>query len=348
MTMTKEYKKFTRDEIRELKQWGTSHITAIFKHLGIQFIDRGRFLTACCPVPYHPGDGDNPRAFTWTCEQGIWRCYSHGCHEDTSTDVVGLIMAMKEMAFPQALRYIDKLKNGELEDAPEDNKYLRKQGLKQNLSVDPEKLKILQPDRYFRGRGISEEILRKHKVGYWQKTGTFMDRRAIVPIFDVNDNIMGFTGRLLLTDEEIAQTDHAKWVHGKDFVARKAGTFNKGAVLYNLNHCKDIVHKTRKVYIVEGPIDVWKLQMAGVYNVVATLGLGMSFEQQELLVSLGVETVYLCYDNDVKDDGENAGLGGAERVKRQIENTFNVEIKLPPEGRDYGELTVGEILENLL
>ena len=344
--MTKEYKKYTREEIAEIKAWGRAHITSVLKQLGIQFSDGGRYLKACCPVPYHPGDGDNPGAWVWSCDTSVWRCYTHGCHEDTSTDVVGLVQSMKEMAFPQALRYIDELRNGELADAPEDNSGTMTKAERVNLTVDPEKLTILLADTYFLGRGISSEILKKHKVGYWQRTGTFMDRRAIVPVFDAKDNIVGFTGRLLLDDEELAATDQAKWVHGRDFVTRKAGLFNKGSVLYNLNNCKDILQKTKKVFVVEGPIDVWKLQMAGIYNVIATLGIGLSFEQQQLLISLGVEIVVLCYDNDMGK--ANAGLDGCERVKAQIEEHFTVQIKQPPAGKDYGALTVGEILETLL
>jgi len=87
--------------------------------------------------------------------------------------------------------------------------------------------------------------------------------------------------------------------------------------------------------------------MAGIYNVVATLGLGLSFEQQQMLISLGVETVVLCYDNDTGTKA-NAGLAACERISKQIEEHFTVQIKQPPQGKDYGALTVGEILECLL
>jgi len=345
--MTKEYKTYTKDEINEIKRWGRSHITAVLKQLGIEYFDGGRYLKARCQIPYHPGDADNTGAWVWSCDQGVWRCYSHGCHEDTSTDVVGLVQAMREMAFPQALRYIDELRNGELKDMPADRGSTAVKVERDNVIVDPEKLTLLMEDIYFCGRGISTEILRKHKVGYWQRTGTFMDRRAVVPVYDALNNVVGFTGRVLLNDEELASTDQAKWVHGRDFVTRKAGLFNKGSVLYNLNNCKDNLKQTKKVFIVEGPIDVWKLQMAGIYNVVATLGLGLSFEQQQLLISLGVETVILCYDND-SESKANAGLNACERIKEQIQGHFTVSIKQPPAGKDYGALTVGEILETLL
>lgn len=337
--MVREYKKFTKEEIADIKKWGNSHVTAVLKHFAIEYVDIGRYLIAKCPVPYHGGDGNNPRAFVWSFGKDAWRCYTHMCQEDTSSDIVGLVMSMREMAFPQAIAYLNDLRNGELKDAPVTQSSNRQVSVdSDNAPIDKSKLNILMADTYFVGRGISKEVLAKHKVGYWQKTGTFMDHRAIVPIFDATNNLVGFTGRVVIKD-----TDQAKWVHGRDFVTRKSGTFNKSSVLYNLNNCIDTIKKTKKVFIVEGPIDVWKLEMAGVNNVVATLGLGLSFEQQKLLISLGVETVVLCYDNDEN----NAGSEAAKRIESQICSLFKVIIKLPPKEKDYGAMGVGEILETL-
>ena len=89
---------------------------------------------------------------------------------------------------------------------------------KDNKYIDKAKLKILRPDIYFCGRGIKEHILAKHNVGYWQKTGTFMDRRAIVAIYDVNNKLVGFSGRVIISEEERKNTTHAKWMHGSNVV----------------------------------------------------------------------------------------------------------------------------------
>ncbi len=340
MRMTQEYKKFTKDEIQEIKNWANSHIIAIFQHFNVNFSDVGKYLKGKCPVPYHGGNGDNPMAFVWSFGKNSWRCYTHMCQEDTSSDAVGFVMSMKEIAFPQAIVYLHNLKNGELQACPEVARN-RSNGSTDNgnAPVDKAKLDILMEDTYFIGRGISKDVLAKHKVGYWQKTGTFMDRRAIVPVFDALNNLVGFTGRITNKDEEAA-----KWVHGKDFVTRKAGTFNKTSVLYNLNNCIDVVKHTKKVFIVEGPIDVWKLEMAGITNVVATLGLGLSFEQQKLLISLGVEVIVICYDNDEN----HAGSQASQRILEQVGSIFKVELKLPANSKDYGEMNVQEILEALL
>jgi len=336
--VTKEYPRFSKEEIVEIKKWSNSHITAVLKHFGVAYQDIGKYLIAKCPVPYHAGNGDNPRAFVWSFGKDAWRCYTHMCQEDTSSDVVGFVMSMREMAFPQALNYLNDLRNGELKDAAEIKHTQHVATNSENAPLDKAKLTILMADTYFLGRGIAKDVLSKHKVGYWQKTGTFMDHRAIVPVFDGSNNLVGFTGRLTIND-----TEQAKWVHGKDFVTRKAGTFNKASILYNLNNCIDVIKQTKKVFIVEGPIDVWKLEMAGINNVVATLGLGLSFEQQKLLISLGVEIVVLCYDNDENE----AGLHAATRIEEQIKDLFKVEIKLPPKLKDYGAMSVGEILETL-
>jgi len=329
-------KNFSKEEISDIKDWAHNHIGAILRHYGIKYTDRGRYYTACCPVPCHPGDADNPRAFAWAFDNKSWHCYSHQCQQDTSSDIIGLVMALEEVAFPIAIIKLHELRNGALRDAPSSRTPVNSRTT-ENIRLDKDKLNLLKEDNYFSSRGISSDILSKHQVGYWQKTGTFMDRRAIVPVFDASNNLVGYTGRLIIED-----TEQAKWVHGKDFVTRKAGTFNKTSLLYNLNNCQEAIKSSRTVYIVEGPIDVWKLQMASIYNVVATLGLGLSFQQQELLVTLGVENIVFCYDNDV------AGQGAIDRAKEQFATLFKVSRKLPPPGKDFGDLQVHEIVEILL
>lgn len=337
----KEFKKFNKDEIAQIKTWGAANITAILTALGVSFNDRGRYISARCPIPSHGGDRNNHTAFSWSFDKSNWRCYTHQCQEDTSSDIIGFIMALKEMSFPHAISFLFDLKEGELKNVkpviiPEERIAVV---TKENTKVDKEKLSILMPDSYFKGRGIPDDVLQKHGVGYWQKTGTFMDRRAIIPIFDIDGELVGFSGRITVQDDK-----QSKWVHGKDFVTRKSGIFNKGSVLYNLNNCKESVKKTKKVFIVEGPIDLWKLEMAGIYNVVATLGLGLSFEQQRLLVTLGVDTIVVCYDNDTNGSGTRA----ANIIKDQLSTMFNVEIKLPKSNKDYGEMSTTDILQNLI
>ena len=343
MTNELQEKEFTGDDINSIKRWANKHVCAVLNNLGVRFLDRGKHLTACCPIPYHPGDGDNPRAWCWSYDQEKWRCYSHSCQEDTGSDIIGLVMAMKELAFPHAINYLKELRDTDLKDAPPEQRAERAfQKSEDNKTIDRQKLNILLDDTYFSGRGISPDILRKHRVGYWQKTGTFMDRRAVVPVFDYDNNLVGFTGRVIIDEAELASSDMAKWVHGRDFVTRKAGLFKKTSILYNLNNCKESVMRSHKVYIVEGPIDVWKMEMAGVPNVVATLGISISFEQIQLLVRAGVTDVVLCYDNDA------AGATATEKVYEQIKDHFNVDIKQPTDAKDFGEMTTHDILETLL
>jgi DNA primase len=336
-------KEFSGNDIKTVKAWANKHVRAILQHLGIRHSDQGKYLKACCPVPYHPGDGNNPGAWVWSYDKQNWRCYTHSCQEDTGSDIIGLVMSMKEFAFPIAVKYLIELKNGELQKAqPEEVAVKMQAKADENRFIEKSKLNILFPDTYFRGRGIPERLLQKHRVGYWQKTGTFMDRRAVVPMYDWDNNLVGFSGRVILTDEELASTSQAKWMHGRDFVTRKAGVFNKSSILYNLNNCKGNIIKTGKVYIVEGPIDVWKLEKAGITNVVATLGISISFEQIQLLVRAGVTDVVLCYDND------SAGNDATVRVTEQIKDYFNVSARQPKDNKDYGEMTTHDILENLL
>lgn len=340
--MTKHKENFSKEEIKELKEWGSKNILSILKYFNIKTYEKGWYLQSSCPIPSHGGDGNNRTAFSWSLERNTWKCYTHRCHEDTSSDIIGFIMAMNEMAFPQALRFLGDLKNNnEFTNIQAVTKEvdIKVEERKQSTKIPHEKLDILYKDTYFAGRGISKEVLNKHKVGYWQKTDTHMDKRAIVPVFDIDNNLVGFSGRKV--DDN---ADGSKWVHGLDFVIDDAGRFIKSNILYNINNAKDSIKTTKRVYIVEGPIDTWRLEMAGIFNVVATLGLGISLEQQKQLIGLGVQEVIVCYDNDENKAGEIA----ANNIKKNLSDIFKVLIKIPKTKKDYGDMSVAEVLENLL
>lgn len=337
-------KKYTKEETLELKEWASRHILEIFQTLGYKPDDRGRYLTGCCPVPFHPGNADNDRAFAWSYDKAKWRCYTHQCDQETSSDIFGFVQAMKECPFPSAVRFLDNLKkNGFDKSITVTTKQVIKREAK-SIKIDKHKLDILMKDFYFKGRGIDEFILSKHKVGYWQKEGTFMHKRAIVPVFDIDNNLVGFSGRSLLDKKELDELGISKWIHALDFVVVKSPPFDKSSILYNLNNCKEIVRQTKTIYVVEGPIDCWKLEMAGISNVVATLGLYITPQQMNLLVQLGVEKVIVCYDND-KETG--SGLKAARIIQEQLGSLFIVEIKIPTGSKDYGEMNVAEIKEAL-
>lgn len=322
--------------IPELKDWANQHILEICHNLGFLPTDRGRYLTSCCPAPYHAGDANNDRAFVWSYDKQSWHCYTHHCEETTGYDIIGLVQMLKECSLGHALHILEEFKEKGFDPTI---KVITKSiiGVK-TYPINKEKLKILMPDEYFLKRGIDNTILKKHQVGYWQREGTFMNKRAIVPIFDDESNLVGYSGRTLLDETQIEAQKLSKWVHAKDFISDKMGHLDKSGILYNLNNCKGKIKESKTVYIVEGPVDCWKLEMSGIENVVATLGIYFTPAQIALLIKYNVENVVICYDNDANHAGQEAAL----RVKEQLNPFFHVIIK-HPDKKDYGEMSIEDI-----
>lgn len=133
-----------------------------------------------------------------------------------------------------------------------------------------------------------EEMLQSELVGKSQKSGRLYDKffgRVIFPIFDINNIVIGFGGRLVRSSET-----SPKYINSKE-----SEVFKKRENLFALNFAKD----TKQDYFIlcEGYMDVIALHQAGFTNAVASLGTSLTSEQAKLLKSFK-DTVYIAYDSD--------------------------------------------------
>ena len=111
--------KTDRDKLNALKEIANLRIEEIFDALGINYKERYNYVVAACPVH----GGDRPDAFSWHLDRGIWKCFSRGCEEETGSDIFGLIRAIKECGFKEAVVFISKFINMSLD--PEEIAKLR-------------------------------------------------------------------------------------------------------------------------------------------------------------------------------------------------------------------------------
>jgi DNA primase len=105
--------------------------------------------------------------------------------------------------------------------------------------------------------------------------------RLIIPIVDIDKNIVGFGGRVL-------DDSAPKYINTRD-----TEIFNKSETLYGLYECKEC----KPIILCEGYMDVLALKQAGYINSVASLGTALTHEQCKLLKCY-TDEVYLCYDSD--------------------------------------------------
>ena len=113
------------------------------------------------------------------------------------------------------------------------------------------------------------------------------------------------------------------------------------AVKYLMFNYDNAIRRTRDyVILVEGVFDAMRLYMWG-YNAVAILGTKLSHHNRSLLLS-NFDTIYVCLDNDLKDDGKNPGQEAAVSIVEALEDEVDVfNIILPP-GKDPDECSKDE------
>lgn len=115
--------------------------------------------------------------------------------------------------------------------------------------------------------------------------------RLTIPISDSRGRVVGFSGR------DLSGEARAKYLNTPE-----TDVFHKGDFLYNLHRASPAIARHGSVLVVEGYSDVWALWMAGIDNVVATMGTALTDAQAEALARCG--TVYLALDAD--EAGRNA------------------------------------------
>ncbi|MFN2385648.1 MAG: DNA primase [Thermoanaerobaculia bacterium] len=113
----------------------------------------------------------------------------------------------------------------------------------------------------------------------------FRDRLLFV-VRDERGRPVGFGGRALARDAE------PKYLNSPE-----SPIFAKKRLLYGLSEAREAIRRRERVIVVEGYFDHLALVMAGLDEVVATMGTALTPEQAERLRRLASEVVF-CYDGD--------------------------------------------------
>ena len=270
-----------------------------------------------CLCPFH--SEKTPSCHIYSDTQSF---YCFGCGAGGS--VIQFIMLMEHLDFQESVRFLAQRAGIAMPEDSFDRTADEKQRL---LEINREAARfyrdILISDKgsegwnYLRGRGLSENTIRKYGLGYapddWstlknhmlakgyaeqellsaallsrsQRSGTTYDKfrhRVMFPIIDRRGNIIGFGGRTLEPDAP------AKYLNSDETLV-----FHKRESLFSLNFAKNT--KEKNLILCEGYMDVISLNQAGFDNAVATLGTAITPEQARLMRQY-CEEVVISYDSD--------------------------------------------------
>lgn len=162
-----------------------------------------------------------------------------------------------------------------------------------------------------------------------QRAGEFTDKfrgRLIFPIYDVQERIVAFGGRIIPNPDLPEGTNQGP----KYLNSPETPVFSKSRILYGLNRARKAISDQDRVLVVEGYMDVVAAHQAGIENVVATLGTSLTDEHIKILGRY-TKNIILSFDSD--EAGVRAALRAAELFQSHGPE-FVLRILAMPPGDD--------------
>ena len=157
--------------------------------------------------------------------------------------------------------------------------------------------------RYYAGRSITEDSIKKFSLGYSEKQDMIT-----IPVHSPDGMTIGFVGRS---------------VEGKEF--KNTPGLPKSKVLFNLHRVKT----SSVIYVVESSFDAIRLDQVG-FPAVATLGANVSASQMKLLEKY-FNNVVLVADND------EAGAIMKDKLIEKLGSLVSV-INIDKKYKDIGDM----------
>lgn len=306
--------------------------------------------------PFH--DEKTP-SFVVSPAKGYCHCFSCG----KGGNVVGFIMEHEQMTYPEALRWLARKYNIEIQEkelSDEDKRaaseresmfivnqwaldYFRK-----NLKESVEGRAIGM--QYFRSRGFRDDTIEKFRLGYALEERDALARAALAQGFKeqfltdtglcyrkenglLQDRYAGrvifpvltVTGRVVAFGGRILSNDKklAKYVNSPESMI-----YHKSSELYGIYQAKQAITKQDRCYLVEGYIDVTSMHQSGVENVVASSGTSLTTGQIRLIHRF-TNNITVLYDGD--SAGIHASIRGIDML---LSEGMNVKVLLLPDGDD--------------
>ena len=304
-----------------------------------------------------PFTNEKTPSFMVSPSKGIFKDFSSG----KGGNAVGFLMEHEKLSYPEALQYLARKYNIELEQTeltPEEiqqrneresllavTQFAQKYFTEQLYTAEGKAIAL----SYLRQRGFRDDIIEKFhlgyspeerkalttaalKAGYKQeflvKTGLTIEKEDYV--FDrfagrIIFPIHGISGNVIGFGGRTLRSDKntAKYLNSPE-----SDIYHKSRILYGLFQAKKSIVNNNRCFLVEGYTDVIALHQAGIENVVSSSGTALTAEQIRLIKRF-TENITILYDGD--EAGLKASFRGIDMI---LEEGLNVKVLLFPEGED--------------
>ena len=314
---------------------------------------RGANLLGLCP--FH---NEKTPSFTVSPAKGIYKCF--GCGKAGSA--VGFMMEHEHYTYPEALKYLARKYNIEIEEEELSAEQLQEANEKESLFIVTqfaadyfsEQLWKGEEGRaiglsYFKERGFREQTIEEFKLGYSPDQWDSFTKKALekgykldylektgLSIVKGDKQFDRFKGRVIFPIQNISgrvigfggRTLSENKKTAKYLNSPESDIYQKSKVLYGLNFAKNSILQNDLCYLVEGYTDVISFHQNEVKNVVSSSGTSLTNDQIQLIKRYTSNITILF-------DGDAAGIKAAFRgIDMILESGMNVKVLSFPEGED--------------
>ena len=288
----------------------------------------------------------------------IWKDFSSG----KGGNAVAFLMEHEHFTYPEAIRYLAKKYNIEIEETEQTDEEKANTDIKESMYLVSEFAKtyfhntLLHSEEgkaiglsYFKERGFTNETISKFGLGYSPETWDAFTKEALgkgykleflestgltIPKEDrpfdrfkgrVMFPIQSMSGRILGFGGRILTNDKkaAKYLNSPE-----SEIYHKSKVLYGIFQAKQSIAKLNNCYLVEGYTVVIQFNQAGIENVVASSGTALTPDQIRLINRL-TKNITVLFDGDAA--GLRASIRGIDLI---LEEGMNVKVCAFPDGED--------------
>ncbi|HSK13643.1 MAG TPA: DNA primase [Phnomibacter sp.] len=314
---------------------------------------RGTNYIGLCP--FH---NEKTPSFSVSPSKEIFKCF--GCGKSGNT--ITFLMEHEKMSYTEAIRWLGKKYNVEIEETETDPEYRELQQVADSLSIinqfarDYFAEQLLETENgkaiglsYLQERGFNEDTIRLFQLGYSPDERSALTTEAIKRKY--NPEMLLRSGLVAFRNDEYVDNYRdriifpihnpigkvigfgARLIKKNDKAPKYINTpenelYVKSKVLYGIHFARQAIDRLDECLLVEGYTDVISLYQAGVQNVVASGGTALTPDQLRLIKKY-TNNLTIIYDGDPA--GVKAALRGLDLA---LEEGLQVQLVLIPDGED--------------
>ena len=303
-----------------------------------------------------PFTNEKTPSFMISPAKQIWKDFSSG----KGGNVVAFLMEHEQLSYPQAIKFLAKKYNIEVEETAITSEQKEKIDQKEKFILICEFAKKFFKEQlnktdfgkniaynYLLERGFDKSTIEDFEIGCLTEKRDSLKEFSVEKGYDIDDlvslglisgknqndiyrsriifPIKTISGRTVGFGARVIKTSSksAKYINSPDSII-----YNKSKILYGLNNSKNEIVKNDNCYIVEGYTDVIRFHQKGIKNVVSSSGTALTTGQINIIRRL-TKNITMLFDSD------NAGVNATIRsIDMILSEGMNVNICLFPENED--------------